>query len=173
MSPEITSHTPTAPESKKALLNAFDTVLKTQAQEREAEREAAARRVRRFSRPLLVICAVTVLFAGAYLYVEQPEWVFPVPPTPESLAVREASLRISMANAAQHVERYRERIGRLPSTLEDAGAHPDGFRYLPAGTSYRLEADPDGTGLKLSFESGQSMAAFVGKSFEVIARRPR
>jgi hypothetical protein len=173
MSPETASHTPTSPESKQALLNAFDTVLKTQAQEREAEREAAAaaRRRRRFSRPLLLICAVTVLFAGAYLYVERPEWVFPLPPTPESLAVREASLRIGMANAAQHVERYRERAGRLPRTLEEAGARADGFRYLPAETSYRLEADLDGS--RLAFESGRSMAVFVGNSFEVIARRPR
>jgi hypothetical protein len=171
MSPETASHPQTSPESKKALLDAFDSVLKTQAEERDAERQARERRARRFSRPLMVICAVTILFAATYLYVERPEWVFPLPPTPQSLAVREAGLRISMASAAQHVERFRARTGRLPATLEAAGAHPEGLRYLPAQTSYQVEGDLNGR--KLVFVSGESMAAFVGNSFEVIARRPR
>jgi hypothetical protein len=171
MSPETASHTQTAPKSKKALLDAFDSVLKTQAEEREAERQAREQRARRFSRPLLVMCAVIILFAGTYLYVERPEWVFPLAPTPQSLAVREAGLRISMANAAQHVERFRGRTGRLPATLAAAGAHSEGLRYLPGQTSYQVEGDLNGR--KLVFVAGESMAAFVGKSFEVIARRPR
>ena len=103
----------TASPEKKALLEAFDTVLKTAAEEREAERLAAEarRRGRGASRLLLVVCTTILVFVSVYLYVERPEWVFPAPSQPESLAVRQASLRISVANAAQHVERYRQRTG--------------------------------------------------------------
>jgi hypothetical protein len=74
-----------------------------------------------------------VLFISAYLWVEQPEWVFPSRAAPESMAVKEASLRIAIANAAQHVERFRQRNDRLPATLDEAGAHGDGFAYERVG----------------------------------------
>src|SRR4051794_35575656 len=95
--------------AKKALLDAFDTVLKTQAEEREAESRAAEarRQARAWSRPLVLICVAIVLFIGAYLSIKRPEWVFPTPLAPESVAIEDAGLRITIANAAQHVERFR------------------------------------------------------------------
>ena len=162
-----------ASAQKKALLAAFDTVLKTQAEAREAERAAAeARRRRRgVSRVLIVVCATFIVFTSVYLYVERPGWVFPAPPEPESIAVREASLRISLANAAQHVERYRKQTGQLPVTLAQAGAHGAGMRYDRTATGYRLHAENEG--VQVTFSSGESMVRFIGNSFDVISRRNR
>lgn len=172
MRSETTNPSPTATAEKKALLEAFDTVLKTQAEQREAERAAAEARSRRGpSRALLLVCSLMILFTSAYLYVERPEWVFPAPPTPESTAVREASLRISLANAAQHLERYRERSGRFPATLEEAGAHGEGIDYRRTQAGYRLTAQAGE--LTISLDSSQPLSGFLGNSFEVISRRSR
>jgi hypothetical protein len=174
MSQDITTPPPNAasPE-KKALLAAFDTVIKTAAEEREIERLAAEarRRSRGASRLLLVICAVILTFVLVYLYVERPEWIFPVASAPESPAVRQASLRISVANAAQHIERYRHQRGQLPVTLEQAGANGAGITYQRTAAGYQLEGEGDG--IRVSFTSGESLIRFIGNSFEVIARRTR
>jgi hypothetical protein len=174
MSQDSTTAPPNAasPE-KKALLAAFDTVIRTAAEEREIERLAAEarRRSRGASRLLLVVCAVILTFVLVYLYVERPEWIFPVAPAPESPAVRQASLRISVANAAQHIERYRQQRGQLPVTLEQAGASGAGISYQRTAAGYQLEGGSDG--IRVSFTSGESLMRFVGNSFEVIARRTR
>jgi hypothetical protein len=166
------THTPNTSPEKKALLEAFDTVLKTQAEQREAQRaEAEARRRHGASRLLTLVCTAVTVFVCVYLYVERPDWVFPAPPTPESLVVREASLRISLANAAQHVERFRQRNGRLPATLAEAGAHEAGIDYEPAKTVYKLQAD---TGdVRVSYDSSEPLGRFVGNSFKIISRRSK
>jgi hypothetical protein len=161
-----------ATAEKKALLEAFDTVLKTQAEVRDAEqRDAdARRRARARSRPIMWVCAALTLFVAAYLWVEQPEWVFPPKAPPESMAVKEASLRIGMANAAQHVERYRQRNGRLPASLAEAGAHGDGLAYEPMGaTGWRLVGSNGPA--RLTLISTEPLSRFLGSSFEVISRR--
>ena len=166
------THTPNTSPEKKALLEAFDTVLKTQAQEREARRAGAqARRRHGASRLLMGVCTAVTVFVSVYLYVERPDWVFPTPPTPESLVVREASLRISIANAAQHVERFRQRTGRLPATLVEAGAHAAGLDYEPAKTVYKLQADTDG--VRVAYDSSEPLGRFVGNSFKIISRRSK
>jgi hypothetical protein len=166
--PPTTSSSP-----KKALLDAFDTVIKTQADEREAELRAAEarRRGQGWSRPLVSICGAILLFTGAYLWIERPEWVFPAPLAAGSVAVEEAGLRITIANAAQHVERFRQRNARLPESLEEAGAHPLGLQYTVTGSDYQLEGERDG--LLVTFASGQPLSAFLGNSFQVISRRGR
>jgi hypothetical protein len=175
MSQDTATSQPNAAASpeKKALLAAFDTVLKTAAEEREIERMAAEarRRSRGASRLLLVVCAVILTFASVYLYVERPEWAFPAASLPESPAVRRASLRISVANAAQHIERYRQQRGQLPVTLEQAGAYGAGISYHRTAAGYQLEGESEG--IRVSFTSGESLTRFVGNSFEVIARRTR
>jgi hypothetical protein len=161
----------TATPEKKALLEAFDTVLKTKADEREAERLAAEarRRGRGTSRLLMLFCTSVLLLAGAYVFVERPDWIFPAPPPPESLAVREASLRISVANAAQHVERYRQQNGQLPVTLAQAGAHGTAIAYDRLTGGYRLEAEVGE--VRVTYSSSESLSRFVGNSFKVISRR--
>jgi outer membrane receptor protein involved in Fe transport len=164
----------TATPQKKALLDAFDTVLRTAVEERELERLAAdaRRRNRGISRLLLVVCTTVIIFVLVYLYVERPEWAFPAPTAPESTAVRQASLRITIANAVQHVERYRQQRGALPSTLEQAGANGAGLIFnTTSDGGYRVLGDGDG--VQIMFSSGESLTRFIGNSFEVISRRTR
>jgi hypothetical protein len=164
----------TATPEKKALLEAFDTVLKRQAEDRVAESRAAeARRLAAMrTRPVFWAGGVMGLFFAAYLWVERPEWLFPPPATPESTAIKEASARIGVANAAQHVERFRQRVGRLPENLTEAGAHVEGVFYQRTGDdSWRIEGT-NGS-IRVSLGSSESLAKFLGNSFEVIARRSR
>jgi hypothetical protein len=167
------SHSPTASPEKRALLEAFDTVLKTKAEEREAERAAAeARRRGQGTSRLVMLVSLTILvFVSVYLYVERPDWIFPTPPPPESVAVREASLRITMATAAQHVERYRQQTGQLPATLKQAGAYGEGIAYHRTAAGYRLEGEAGE--VRVTFDSTEPLARFVGNSFKVISRRGR
>jgi hypothetical protein len=176
MTNDTTETTPVAGASpqKQALLEAFDSVLKQQAEDREAaQREAAARRLNHHRiRPSVWAAAVLSLFLCAYLYIERPEWVFPAAVVPESVAIQEASLRIGMANVAQHVERYRQRRGRLPRTLLEAGTKVDGIIYQPLdSTEWRLIGSH--AGVELTLASREPLNAFLGNSFELITRRSR
>jgi hypothetical protein len=169
-----TASVPGASSQKQALLEAFDSVLKQQAENREAQqREEAARRLRRNRvRPAVWVSAVLTLFLCTYLYIERPEWLFPASAPPESVAIQEASLRIGMANVAQHVERYRQRTGRLPRTLLEAGTQAEGMTYQPLdSTSWRLVGSH--RGIELTLASREPLPKFLGNSFEVISRRPR
>jgi hypothetical protein len=161
----------TASAEKQALLEAYDTVLKHQAVTREAEqREAGARRaVRGRVRPWVWTSAAFTMVLCAYLLVERPEWLFPEAGTPETTEVQEASLRIGMANAAQHIQRFYQQNTRFPETLAEAGAHSDGIEYTRIGTGWRMKATQGGVELTLS--SRDALANFIGRSFEVIARR--
>lgn len=169
MSPDTAPPSSATPE-KQALLEAFDTVLKTQAEQREAERAAAERR-RGPSRVVILACLLAILVCVTYVSVERPAWVFPPPPTPESTAMREASLRITLANAAQHVDRFHERMGRLPRTLEEAGTEGTGLTLESTASGYRLQGRSGDVTLALT--SGEPLAAFLGNSFDVISRRSR
>ena len=169
-----TASVPGASPQKQALLEAFDSVLKQQAENREADlrEEAARRRSRNRVRPTVWAAAVLALFLCTYLYIERPEWLFPASVPPESIAIQEASLRIGMANAAQHVERYRQRRGKLPSTLLEAGTQVEGITYHPLdSTEWRLIGSH--AGIELTLASREPLTRFLGNSFEVISRRSR
>jgi hypothetical protein len=159
-----------SPDSKKALLQAFDEVLKTQA---EARAEHQATSARASGRPAVIVLVgiFTLLFVGAYLWLEQPSWFFPPPPPPESTAVKEASLRIALANAARHVEHFRRTTGRLPATLEETGTPMNGVTYESHDDGYALHG-VNGP-VQLTLKSSDSIPLFVGNSFVIIARRTR
>jgi hypothetical protein len=170
----VTTSVPGASPQKQALLEAFDTVLKTQAEEREAEqREAEARRRSRSQiRPTVWVSALLVFVLCGYLYVARPDWLFPDSAPPESVAVKEASLRIGMANAAQHVEWYRQKTGKLPQTLVEAGTQAEGVTYQPLDSvDWRLIGSH--AGIQLTLQSQEPLIKFLGNSFEVITRRGR
>jgi hypothetical protein len=165
--------TSASPE-KMALLEAFDSVIKNQVAEREAElRAAEARRRARTRVGALGWSSVVVLvLVGAYLWIAKPEWLFPSAAQPESAAVREASLRIGVATAAQHVRRFQTKTGRLPETLVEAGVSAQGISYQRLGSDqYQLGAE-EGE-LHVTFASQDSLPTFVGRSFEVIGQRSR
>jgi hypothetical protein len=165
------SASPSTTPQKQALLDAFDTVLKKQAEERDAERrEAEARRLGRSGlRPSILLAAGFALCLSAYLYIEHPEWLFPSTTPPESVVIKEASLRIAMANAAQHVERYRQRNGSLPATLAAAGTDVEVINYQPVDSGWRMLGSHGG--IELTLTSDDQLGKFLGNSFELIARR--
>ena len=105
----------------------------------------------------------------AYLLIERPEWLFPAVGTARTAEVQEASLRIGMANAAQHIQRFYQQNSRLPESLAEAGAYGGGIEYTRIGTGWRMTAT-QGT-VQLTLSSGDALATFIGRSFEVIARR--
>jgi hypothetical protein len=163
-----------ATPEKKALLEAFDSVMKNQAAERDAELRAAdARRRARTRLGSLTWTSIAILtVVGGYLWIAKPDWVFPVAVQPESFELRQASLRIGVATAAQHIKRFQHKSGRLPETLAEAGVSSPCISYQRLGPdAYRLEAD-EGE-LHVTLGSHDSLPIFLGKSFEVIARRPR
>lgn len=169
-----TTPVPSASPQKQALLEAFDSVLKRQAEEREAEQREAEirRRGQGRVRPSLWALLAVVMFLCTYLYVERPDWLFTASTPPESVAISEASLRIGMANVAQHVERFRQRTGRLPRTLLEAGTQMDGIAYQPLDSAdWRLVGAH--AGVELTLASREPLSRFLGNSFEVISRRSR
>ncbi len=154
---------------KQALLQAAQDVVRKQAEARRAALEAEQRARARVS-PIVAVGSAIILVVLAYVAVERPTWLFPKPPVPESAEVREASLRIGMASAAQRIERFRQTQNRLPRTLTETGGVPHGIRYERTDSlSYTLH----GTNgpIALTFRSTDSVRTFVGGSFEVIARR--
>ena len=161
----------TASAEKQALLEAYDTVLKHQAERREAQvREASARRsARHRMRPFVWTSAALTLVLCSYLLIERPEWMFPQAGPVESAELQEASIRIGMANAAQHVQRFRQQNDRYPETLIEAGAYGDGIEYTRIGDGWRMTATQGITEITLS--SQDALGSFIGKSFEIISRR--
>ena len=166
-----TPSVPGASPEKQALLEAFDSVLKTQAEERlAARREAEARRNTGRIRPSILVLATFAIFVCTYLYIERPAWLFPNSGPIESVAIKEASLRIGMANVAQKIERYRQQNGKVPGSLREAGTRMQGMTYAPVdSTGWRLLGTH--AGLELTLDSGDPLPKFLGNSFEVIARR--
>ena len=154
---------------KQALLDAAKEVVRKHAADRAAELEAERRARSRVSPIVAVGCAV-LLVVGAYIAVERPSWIFPKPVEVETADVREASLRIGMAAAAQRIEKFRQLRSRLPRTLDEAGGVPHGIRYERTGQqAYTLHGNSGSVSLTL--QSTDSLRAFVGSSFDVIARR--
>jgi hypothetical protein len=159
---------------KQALLEAFDTVLKSQADEREASRrEAEARRLAKArSRPLIAAATAILFGVTGYLFVARPAWVFAPRAVPESLALKEASLRVAMASAVQHIQRFQQHEGRLPASLSEAGARSTGLRYELVGESgFRLDGESGPA--HAVYSSGEELADFLGNSYQIIVRRPR
>ena len=161
-----------APRAKQALFDAAVDVVRKQSEERAAERAAEEARRRQQSRvsPIIAVGLTILLGVGVYMGVEQPAWLFPPAPPMESRETQDASLRISMATTMQRIERFRLAQGRLPRSLAEAGTNAagisyeqrEGDRYVLRGTSGPVQ---------LSLSSGDSLPAFVGNSFRVLAMR--
>ena len=89
------------------------------------------------------------------------------------MAVKEASLRIALANTARHVEHFRRAKGQLPATLEDTGMlPPSGITYEATNGDAWVLRGINGS-VQLTLQSSDSLRPFVGNSFHVLARRSR
>jgi hypothetical protein len=164
-----------APPHKQALYEAVGDVIRKQAEERKAEKAAEAQRTRQGARrvsPIIVTGVAILISVGAYVAIEQPEWLFPKPLAAESREERDASLRMAMATTAQRIERYRQEHGRLPATLAAAGSTIEEITYEPNGTAVYTLRGRNGP-VALTYRSSEPISAFVGSSFQVLAQRAR
>jgi hypothetical protein len=149
----------TVTPEKAALLEAFDTVLKTQADEREAQRLRPRRDARPAQPPLIWACAAIVLLSARTR--GGTGGVFSA--APESMAVKEASLRIAIANAAQHVERFSATTGSRPILMKPA---PMATASPTSGSAAdRLAVDGAERGRAATLASADPLAKFLGNSF--------
>jgi hypothetical protein len=159
---------PPTPE-KQALLEAFDQVIKADAEKREKDVPARPPR-RRLLHPLVWGCLFALALVGLYLVVSRPAWLFERHAPVESVAIQEASLRLAMSMQFQRIERFRRDSGRLPTTIEEAGPPIAGIRYQARHPDGFTLTGTNGA-LTLTLTSGQSLRAFVGNSFEIIEGR--
>jgi hypothetical protein len=172
--PSVPAGTPPATAHKQALFDAAVEVMRKQNEERAAERAAVAARERERNRVSPIVAAGLTILLGiaVYVAVDRPTWLLPVTPRVESAAAQEASLRIGLATTMQRIERFRVMQGRLPRTLAEAGAGAPGISYEQReGDHYLLRGENGST--RLTLRSGDSLPAFVGNSFRVLAERSR
>ena len=156
---------------KQALIDAYDQVIRVDAERRGQDAATPRRSRRRWPlHPVAMVCLVVWAVTGAYIVSTRPSWVFARGMPTESPAIQEASLRLAMAMKAEQIERFRQRQnGRLPSTLDEVGPVTEGISYQRAGNDYVLRGVNGAASLVL--RSTDPIRPFVGNSFVVIQRR--
>jgi len=114
--------------------------------------------------------AVLIMIAAAAILVIQPPWLV-APEIPEETSeLHEASLRLAMYQAAQHIESYRRANGHLPASLPEAGADTTGVTYEAAG-GFQYVLHGHSRDLTLEYHSEQPLKQFLGNSYELIRER--
>jgi hypothetical protein len=154
------------PPEKRALIEAYDQVLKAQAEKAAQEPKKPRRPIRPYVSPVLLVLS---LGFAVYLAAAQPAWLISPPPPPESPATSEASLRLAMYATAQRVNIYRDRTGSLPDSLDQVPSSFDGVSYLRLADGYQL----DGTAgpLHLTYHSTEPITDLVKQSYNVVVKR--
>lgn len=119
----------------------------------------------------LVWTGVAILAAlTGYVLGTQPEWAFPNRGLAESPEVTAASMRLSLVRERQRVETFRQRNGRLPATLAEAGGVATNIELVvEPGDTYVLRAVENGAALEL--RSTEALDAFLGNSLQLILNR--
>lgn len=167
----MTSPTHGAPTpEKKALIEAFDQVLKADAEKRDQD-AAPPKRVRKWPlHPIAVLSLLLLAGVGAYLTVTRPVWLFERGLPAESSEIQDASLRLAMALQFQRIERFRSEHGRLPRSLAEAGEPLAGVTYRQTGGGQFVLSGVNGS-VSLVLRSTESVRAFVANSYVTIQRR--
>lgn len=153
-------------DSKTDLLEAARAVVK------ERNEKVAAAHLQPAVRKRVSVLTLLSL-AGLLLVLLRPSWLAgPKAPPPESPAIREASVRLSMLRERQRVTDFAKQNGRLPISLAEAGSTAPGLGYeaLP-GQQFRLFAQAGDSLLVL--RSSDSMPQFLGNSLKEIKNRGR
>jgi hypothetical protein len=159
--------TPT-PE-KQALLEAFDEVLKAEAETRDQAPGRAPSRPWPVH-PVVVLALLVLAGTGTYIGVVRPPWLFQRGMPPESASIQDASLRMGMAVQYQRIERFRQANGRLPESLAQVGEPMQGISYERLGTDQFVLRGRNG-GVSLELHSTDAVREFVANSYMVIQRR--
>lgn len=119
-------------------VDALTAVLRQEV-DRATETAAMSARGPRRRRGRQVVFGLLLVFSG-YLWLADPAWLEFGRPVPEPTATDiEAPLRLTMYLQVQRIEAFRQRTGRLPITLDEAGPPLDGMEYQETGVGrYRL-----------------------------------
>ena len=157
-----------ATDTKQALLEAAQSALESEA---EHQRELRKRSPKQRRKIMPAVYALLVAFS-TYALLTRPAWLQAPPPPPDTPAVREANLRLTMYTQAIRVHRFVEENGRLPETLGEANATGVGTRLEPLDDNQFVIHGDNGT-IELRLGSTDQMREFLGDSFEVLATRGR
>jgi len=156
------------PGDRRALVEAFQQVVKSEA-ERMQEAHAPKPRPSRSRRGLWIAAAAVIVICTGLLLI-QPSWLTTPAVPPETREMREASLRMAMFNTAQRIEAYRRTNQRLPATAQEAGAEMAGITYAIAAPDGYVLTGRNG-GIQLEYHSNQPIAEFLGNSYRLIRER--
>lgn len=136
-------------------------VLREQDARTQAHLEAEARRAHttRIRRGALIVTWTVV----TWIWVASPSWLrVPSPPRPTVAAEAEA-LRLHVFLQSQAIEAYRERSGRLPYVLQEAGPPFRGLEYRRHDSrTYELQGRSER--VLLRYHSEQPALDFVGEA---------
>lgn len=153
--------------NKQALLEAFDDVLKADA-ERRAEVVEAPGPTRRSASPIVLVGLFAIVAMVAAIFVSRPAWLGFPDEYVETPVIKDASLRLAMYQARQRVEQYRVANGSLPPTLVAAGVSDPALRMtVVSGSRYVIEGGSDSA--RLALRSDEPVRPFLGDAFEVVA----
>ncbi len=158
-----TSNQPSGPPDRRALLEAFQDVVKSERDKRGGELRAVPA-----SRPVFLFVMGLLLVALTAVLVSQPRWLFPGPPE-ETPALREASLRVRMYVEIERIEQFRAANGRYPASLLEAGGDTTALTYNTGPTGYSLTGQ--NRGATATFAAGSNPREFLGNSYQLIAQR--
>ena len=146
--------------SGQEMAGALADVLKEQS-EKAQTRKGDGPRGRRNTPPVTWVAFVLLCAFSGYLWVGSPDWLLPAPPEPVSAALEDAGLRMEVFNQALLVEEFRDREGRLPNSLFEAGDPLSEVDYrVVNGQVYRLAAESE-TG-RVEYTSSDSLELFLG-----------
>ncbi|HUL70055.1 MAG TPA: hypothetical protein VLT17_07500 [Gemmatimonadales bacterium] len=160
--------TPTPPGGRRALVEAFQNVVKSEAE--KAKEARAPKPIPPHRRAAGLFVAVVIMVAAAAILVIQPGWLVAPEVPEETPQLHEASLRLAMYRAAQQIESFRRANGRLPASLPEAGADTTGVSYEAAG-GYQYVLHGHSGDLELEYHSDQSLKDFLGDSYDLIRER--
>lgn len=171
MTPNAPPTPPGGPvQEKQALLEAFDDVLKADAERRAAEaaQAGAPDRGPRIVTPVAAVGLLTLAMLLTSIFVTRPPWMGFPDGYVEPPVVQDASLRLSIYHARQRVEQYRSQYHALPATLDAAGVSDPALRMtVVSGSLYVIEGGNDS--ISLALRSDEPVRPFLGDAYNVIA----
>ena len=152
--------------SGKDMADALADVLKDQSEKAQLRQKRGARGKKTTSTFTWVALIILSIFS-AYLWVGSPSWLQPRAPDPISPALEDAGLRMEVFHQALLVEDFREREGRLPNSLSEAGDPFSEVDFVRGdGQTYRLTAS--GASGTVEYASIDSLELFLGDAPQVI-----
>lgn len=153
---------PSSASERKKLIEEYEQAKRSEAHRHTTEQAAALRR-KRMTGP---VALAVVLVVALYLAFSPPGWILPPPVPVPTAAEREASIRFSMFLQAQQIEHFRATRGRLPGSLDEAGAPLPGIRYnILSESGYTLASEADSA---IRYTSNDSLNAFLGESMALL-----